>query len=129
MEKKLCTSCQHKNPSYYYYCTHCGSKLCEDNNKYARLCLILGKPKGAIFLLNKKKNTIGRDWDSNIVLADNQVSNKHAVIKHEDNIYWIEDLNSKNGVYVDEKKIKTERLANGSIIRMGSTILMIEIDN
>ncbi len=129
MGKKICVSCQQENPSYYYYCTHCGSKLCNHNKKFARLCLILGKPKGAIFLLNKQKNTIGRDWDNTIVLADKEVSYKHALIKYEDNNYWIEDLNSKNGVYVDEKKIKTERLVNGSVIRMGSTLLMIEIDN
>lgn len=128
MQNKVCGSCGNENPSHNRYCTNCGAKFYEDSENYARLCLLVGEPRGAIFLLNKKrKNTIGRDGSNTIILADEQISNKHAVIRYDEPAYWIEDLNSKNGVYVDGRRIsKTCRLADGSMIKIGSSALLIE---
>lgn len=126
-DQKECPSCKHLNPAQNYFCTQCGSRLYGDSKKRSRLVIIHGEPKEATFLLGRKRNTIGRDGGNVIVLADKQISNKHALITFEENNYWVKDLYSKNGVYLNGKKItKTERLFNGCIIELGTTILRFE---
>lgn len=130
MRKKICISCQHENTLENHFCTQCGSRLYKNNHNRPRLRLLYGDPEGAVFLLSKRNNTIGRDGGNIIVLGDEQISNKHATIVFKGNSYWIEDLNSKNGVYVNGKKIsKRARLHDRSLIKLGSTILRIETNN
>jgi pSer/pThr/pTyr-binding forkhead associated (FHA) protein len=44
--------------------------------------------------------------------------------------YWIEDLRSKNGIYVNGKKIVLpQRLRNGSLIKLGGSMLRFELSN
>jgi pSer/pThr/pTyr-binding forkhead associated (FHA) protein len=126
MEAKVCASCRHENNSSNYFCTDCGSKLIPDEQIRSRLYVVHGEPKGARFLIRKGRNTIGHDCGNLIVLGDEHISNKHAAIVFEDERYWVEDRNSKNGVYLNGKKVRRERLANGSIIKLGSTLLRFE---
>ncbi|MGD8286309.1 MAG: FHA domain-containing protein, partial [Desulfobacterales bacterium] len=49
--------------------------------------------------------TIGRDADSDIQIDNVAVSRKHAIIRKAPNYYYIEDLNSTNGTFVNEKHI------------------------
>jgi len=55
----------------------------------------------------QKKNTliIGRS-DADIVVKDPHISRKHAEISFDGNSYWIKDLNSTNGTYLNGKNIK-----------------------
>jgi len=94
--------------------------------KRSRLSLVDGEPSGAIFLLKPGRNSIGRDAGNVIVLGDQQISNKHATVTQEDDGYWIEDRQSKNGVYVNGKRVAKERLQDGSVIRLGSTVLKFD---
>jgi pSer/pThr/pTyr-binding forkhead associated (FHA) protein len=104
--------------------------LYKDDQNRARLCILYGEPKGAVFLLRQRNNTIGRDGGNIIVLGDEQISNKHAAINFAEDSYWIEDSNSKNGVYVNGVKIvKRERLVDRSLIKLGSTILRFEANS
>lgn len=130
METKICNSCRYENSYRNNFCTQCGSKLLEDVQNLPRLCILYGEPKGALFLLRKGRTTIGHDCGNLIVLGDELISNKHASIIFKEEDYWIEDRNSKNGVFVNGDKIsRPERLTNGSVIKMGSTILRFEDTN
>ena len=127
MDKKVCASCQHENAPANFFCTRCGSKLIGGNQNFPQLSIVHGEPEGAQFLLRKGRNTIGHDCANLIVLGDNLISNKHAVVTYDDDVYWIEDRNSKNGVYLNGEKISNkERLTNGSVIKLGTTILKFE---
>ena len=126
MEQKFCSLCRHDNPVKNFFCTQCGSKLLAVHPENPRLLLLNGEPPGATFLLKKGRNTIGRDGGNSIALADEQVSNKHAIISNEGNSYFIEDRQSKNGVHVNGKKIIKERLQDGSIIKLGLSVLQFE---
>lgn len=129
MEEKICPSCQHNNLSKNFFCTQCGSKLLTNKYKRSRLHILTGESEGAIFLLREGRNTIGRDGGNLVVLGDEKISNKHAAIVFEDGQYWIKDLQSKNGVFVNGAKVGVaERLVNGSIIELGSTLLRFELN-
>lgn len=59
---------------------------------------------------------------------DNSVSRSHARITYEDESYWIEDLDSKSGTWVNGQKISGKaRLASGYKLRLGLTVLDVFI--
>jgi pSer/pThr/pTyr-binding forkhead associated (FHA) protein len=99
----------------------------QDEQKRSCLRIVHGEPKGATFLLAKRRNTIGRDGANIIILGDTEISNKHAVIAFEKERYWLEDLQSKNGVFLNGTKITNrEPLYQHCVIEIGTTILRFE---
>ncbi len=59
---------------------------------------------------------------------DRYVSHVHACLTYEDEEYWIEDLNSENGTWVNDRRIEGKtRLPHGSKIRLGWTLIDIDM--
>lgn len=62
-------------------------------------------------LLQKKQRiVIGRSKESDIILNDLSVSRKHAQVYLHQNGVWVEDLNSINGTYINNKRISQPTL-------------------
>ena len=69
--------------------------------------------------LKSDKTLIGRHPDCEVLVDDTSVSRKHAQILQKDNEFWIEDLKSRNGTYLNEQQVqKVTRLYNGDKIRV-----------
>lgn len=66
---------------------------------------------------------IGRSRQCNIVLADPNVSRRHAQLSQQGADYVIFDLDSTNGVEVNGAAIRSQVLADGDLIGMGTTTL------
>lgn len=62
---------------------------------------------------------IGRQGDNHLVLRDNRASRVHARIVAEDSQYFIEDLNSRHGVYVNGQRITRHQLSDADRIDFG----------
>jgi serine phosphatase RsbU (regulator of sigma subunit) len=62
---------------------------------------------------------IGRQSDSHLVLRDNRASRTHARITAEGGYWYIEDLNSRHGVYVNGQRVQKQRLATSDRIEFG----------
>lgn len=62
---------------------------------------------------------IGRQLDSDLVLRDNRVSRNHAVIDVDQEAYYIQDLGSRLGVYVNGARVTRQRLLNADQIHFG----------
>jgi serine phosphatase RsbU (regulator of sigma subunit) len=72
------------------------------------------------FSLRAKVLVIGRDPSSDIVLRIPQVSGRHALVVQLSGGHYIEDLDSRNGTYVNGKRIKQRtRLACGDRVEVG----------
>jgi predicted component of type VI protein secretion system len=72
---------------------------------------------------------IGRHTDSHVFLSDRSVSRHHAVIFNtEDGKWFIEDLNSANKTYLNDKQIQKSEIANGSIVKVGDFVIEISIE-
>jgi EAL domain-containing protein (putative c-di-GMP-specific phosphodiesterase class I) len=64
---------------------------------------------------------IGRDENCNLNLTDNRVSRHHCEIRKSGDHFWIRDLESTNGTFVNHKEIKqAELLEPGDIISIGN---------
>lgn len=64
---------------------------------------------------------IGRSPSNSIVVADRKVSRRHAVVHRQDiHEYWLVDLGSANGSYVDGARVSLpSRLKDGNVIGIG----------
>jgi pSer/pThr/pTyr-binding forkhead associated (FHA) protein len=64
-----------------------------------------GPDSGRSFELQNPPLSVGRFPDNHIVLKDDFISRKHFALDKTDEGYFIEDLGSKNGTYVNGEKI------------------------
>ncbi|HTQ17102.1 BTAD domain-containing putative transcriptional regulator [Mycobacterium sp.] len=83
---------------------------------------------GQSHALSSGLTNIGRLDDNDIMLADVEISRRHAAIVDTRASYLIVDLRSRNGVQVDGERIKTSALlADGSAIRIGGYEFVFDI--
>jgi len=74
----------------------------------------------SMFHVTKTGATIGRGPESTIQLADLSVSRKHARIAYRQGAYWLSDLGSMGGTWVDGTKLAApRRVATGQTIDIG----------
>ena len=86
----------------------------------ARLVERAGATVGAEIEISKEITTIGRDPSTDITLLDNEVSRDHARILLRANSFYIEDLHSSNGTFVNGKRVRKKiRLQNKDLITIG----------
>ncbi len=62
---------------------------------------------------------VGRSPDNEIYIKSKFVSRHHAQLVSDDDGCIIEDLNSTNGVFINEKQIKKRRLQDGDVVSLG----------
>lgn len=85
-----------------------------------------GPHKGVIYSLEGHVVSIGRDNEAQIQIMDQGVSRRHAEIFAVGEMYFIRDLGSRNGTYVNEERISEELLREGDRVRIGQTTLVFE---
>lgn len=75
-------------------------------------------------------NTIGRHPDQHVQILDRVVSKEHALITYTDGTYWLQDMGSRNGTYVNGIQIKGRTpLRDSDTITLGSTrVVYVEAD-
>ncbi|MEM7677744.1 MAG: FHA domain-containing protein, partial [Myxococcota bacterium] len=65
-------------------------------------------------------NTVGRHPKNNIRLNDREISKEHAIIERRGSEWWIRDLRSSNGTYVNTRRITEARLQTTDDLLLGS---------
>ena len=75
--------------------------------------------------LIEDKIIIGRSPDCDIQFPVDNISRKHACIYFHNEEYFIEDLNSTNGIYINGVKIVKAALRNQDRIEMGEIIMTV----
>jgi len=87
------------------------------------LVALNGSLKGHDFRIRDGKNVIGTAADTDIVLTDQYMSARHAVIRHEEGMFVMVDLDSTNGTYVNDQRCSKEELIDNDRVRLGRTEL------
>src|SRR5699024_10812997 len=65
--------------------------------------------------------TLGRNSNNQIVIKDPYISKKHLKIVGDEGGYFLKDLDSINGRYVNEERIQdVGKLSNNDIIKVGN---------
>jgi pSer/pThr/pTyr-binding forkhead associated (FHA) protein len=78
-----------------------------------------GGRSGESFTIDQDRMSIGRTPDAAIFLDDVTVSRNHALVVRRDDGYYIDDLGSLNGTYVNRRRIESHRLEDGDEIQIG----------
>jgi pSer/pThr/pTyr-binding forkhead associated (FHA) protein len=71
------------------------------------------------FPLFKKRLTIGRTQQNDIQLQAPQISRRHAVVMTEGDVTRVIDWGSKNGVYVNSRRVTEHFLTSGDVVAIG----------
>ncbi|MBT0567717.1 FHA domain-containing protein [Williamsia sp. CHRR-6] len=67
---------------------------------------------------------VGRADDSTLVLTDDYASERHARISRRGDDWYVEDLGSTNGTYLDRAKVTTAvKVPLATPIRIGKTVI------
>jgi len=66
---------------------------------------------------------VGRDSEAGFIVSRSSVSRQHARLYLDDaGNWWVEDLNSTNGTFVNESRIRSAKLADADQVRFGDAI-------
>jgi pSer/pThr/pTyr-binding forkhead associated (FHA) protein len=72
---------------------------------------------------------IGRGKNSDYLIANDTVSARHARLSYHHNQWWVEDLNSTNGTYLNDERLSLPTVViAGDELRCGNVNLMIQIE-
>ncbi len=92
-----------------------------------RLVVTAGPLRGTIVPLGASAVLIGRAPSCTLVLDDDYSSSRHARIYPEDGQWFVEDLGSTNGTFVDRAQIEAPTTVGiGSQIRVGQSTLELQ---
>jgi pSer/pThr/pTyr-binding forkhead associated (FHA) protein len=140
----FCTNCGHPNRDDARFCAKCGAALQEEttigitpvevdteggdefpfpaDELQAGQALLLvkhGPNAGSTFLLEGASTTAGRATDSDVFLDDVTVSRKHAEFRRQDDGFYVHDLGSLNGTYVNRERVDVTKLASHDEVQIG----------
>jgi Protein of unknown function (DUF3662)/Inner membrane component of T3SS, cytoplasmic domain len=91
-----------------------------------RQALLVGE--GRRNVLSGSRVVVGRSREADIVLADPNVSRRHAELRRDDSGWHVADLGSTNGIKVNGRRVDQVALSPGDRITIGVTDLTFELD-
>src|SRR5438046_3012709 len=147
MSHVYCPECGFQNPEAANYCSKCGALLVKeeagaettmkwmaddggDDEATPALeefgvqgpALVVrsgGGRAGEVFQIDSERTVVGRSPDCEIFLDDVTVSRKHAVLVRRDAAFFVEDLGSLNGTFLNRRRIESGELADGDELQIG----------
>jgi len=96
------------------------------DHRLPTLLVTNGSDRGCRHPLGRSTLCIGRSVLNDIQLPDVEVSRQHAQIEFVKSEYWITDLESANGTYLNGTQVPRARISVGDLIRVGDTELLFE---
>jgi two-component system cell cycle response regulator len=83
------------------------------------LVRIDGPANGQVLSLDVPELMIGRSTTAGFRLNDEGVSRRHALLIHTRGHYFIQDLDSSNGTFLEGRRIKRAPLMEGDLVQLG----------
>src|SRR5512145_1794057 len=73
---------------------------------------------------------IGRDTKCDVAMIDEALSAHHARLTHHHGQWWLEDLNSTNGTFLNHEKLTTAAVViTGDQFKCGNTVFGIQVED
>jgi len=96
-----------------------------------KLSILTGPGAGSFFFLFKKRYVLGRDEESPIGIYEKSVSKTHCQIFRSGEKYFLTDLNSTNGTFLNGERLRPNQhyeITPNSHIHLGNAELFFSID-
>lgn len=106
--------------------TDLAAPLAMPADKRLSLAITAGPDAARVFRVEAPRTVIGRS-DAGIVLDDVEASRSHAALEVRGNRFFLYDLKSRNGTFINSEQIGPEpvEIDNHSEFRVGTTTLML----
>lgn len=138
-----CGGCGHVNGPHAKFCSSCGAPLERadittetpavtldsplgievDRSAFGAheglFVVLQGAKAGARYALDDDLVKLGRHPKSTIFLDDVTVSRRHAEVRRDGARYWVSDVGSLNGTYVNRERVDDTELADGDELQIG----------
>jgi len=86
----------------------------------ARARLLLTTSSGThVIPLDSTLMTIGRGLNNDIILEDARVSRNHAQLRYRSRRFWLTDLGSTNGTFINGEPVTERALRDGDVVSLG----------
>ena len=90
------------------------------------LAITSGPASGEVFRLAKPRVVVGRTG-ADIPLNDPEISRHHCLLEVRDKFIDLKDLNSTNGTFYDEERVRAAMLQDGSEFRIGESRIRVSL--
>jgi serine phosphatase RsbU (regulator of sigma subunit) len=122
-----CNHCGAENPAQYCYCAECGQPL------FLAMLKEISEPGGGAAGAIRSHHifangaTIGRHHDNTVILHDPALSRFHARLDYQNGRFYIQDLSSSNGVFVNDAKVRRREIKDFDRLMLGETMLLFRV--
>lgn len=90
------------------------------------LTVVSGPEKGATFAVAHTRTIIGR-IGADFALNDAEVSRHHCLLEVRDRFANLKDLESTNGTFFEEERVRAAMLQDGAEFRVGTSVIRVNI--
>ena len=90
------------------------------------LAITSGPASGEVFRLSQPRVVVGRQG-ADIPLNDPEISRHHCLLEVRDKYINLKDLNSTNGTFYDEERVRAAMLQDGSEFRIGESRIRVSL--
>lgn len=92
----------------------------------AILTLLFGREVLGTYEMDRDVFVIGRASDCDIIIDNLNISRHHSKIEKRDGLYYVEDLRSNNGTFLNNERVASEILTFGDEVGIGKHTLRFD---
>lgn len=71
--------------------------------------------------------TIGRRADNQVLIDEDNISRRHVSVERRDGQYFLRDLGSANGTYLNDRRTDLAQLNDGDRLRIGAYVIAVSL--
>jgi pSer/pThr/pTyr-binding forkhead associated (FHA) protein len=107
-----------------------GDKLAVQKKPAIILYINMDQGKESVRRFSQPEVMIGRDPKCDLSMMDEALSAHHARLTHHHGQWWLEDLNSTNGTFLNREKLTTPAVViSGDKFKCGNTVFSIQVED
>ena len=106
-----------------------GTRLAAQNQMGITFHIKTDQGKESIRQFHQMEIILGRDANCDLSIVDEALSAHHARVNHHHGQWWLEDLNSTNGTYLNNQKLTTPAvIITGDEFKCGNSMFGIRVE-
>jgi pSer/pThr/pTyr-binding forkhead associated (FHA) protein len=107
-----------------------GDKLAAQKTPAIALTIKMNEGRETVRQFSQPQIMIGRDTNCDLSMMDEALSAHHARLTHHHGQWWLEDLNSTNGTFLNREKLTTPAVViTGDHFKCGNTVFAIQVED
>ena len=96
------------------------------SGKSVALSVIAGPARGLVYNVEKPRIVLGRA-DADITINDKEISRWHCALEIKDEVIRLRDLESTNGTFFTDERVRVAELKHLSEFRIGTSIILLSV--